>query len=560
MSEALRSVLALFSINVDTEELEKADKKIKGFTEKLKKVGSVMAEAFAVDAITEFFEAQIEAAAHTEDLAEKLGLSTGSLNKFAFAAKSAGIDSDSAAQTLGFLNKNMGEALTGSKEAKEAFGKLGVKFRDTTGQVRPVEDVLLDVADGLEKLTSQPERAAYAMKLFGREGQALLPILSQGSEHVKELYVEASELGSGLGGKFYKDSKKAREEIEHFGIIINGFKKRITAAALPAITAMFEWFQKLAKPVLKMVATSNMLQHAMELLAAVAVYKLVTSLYSLAKILGILELETVLPFILGAAAVTLLYLAFDDLMTMLEGGDSLLGDFLDSLGGLGTHEAVVKALGDAWAWVKQSLVDAKTALGNFLDSSLSDRQRKDLADLNVVLLAFKTVAIAVGGALGVMALGAAAALAPFIILVSTIKVLIGLYKDLKDAQNEGRGTDTNRVPSIETGGATSFAGEKGQQTNDIGPPQLDADVHPAVASVDNGSARFHNYQQGVTVQDQKQYLGDMSTWGNGKGNVTNNFNVNVPADKTPELTGKKIATATASELDRYNANVAASRP
>lgn len=321
-------MLLSLGVSVDDSELKKFTKDAEGLHSKLTSLGEALVEALAVEKVGEFFKSQIEMAARTQDLSDKLGVSTDALQRFQFAAKSVGVEGESSAHSLGFLNKNIGEALLGSKEATEAFGKLHVGLKDTAGNVRPVEDVLMDVSDGLEKLPDQQTRAAYAMKLFGREGQTLLPILSEGSEHIKELYGEADSLGIILGGDFFRDAKKAREEMEHFDAVIGAFKARIVAAALPAITALFEWLQRGAKPLKALATQTNFLAHAMELLAAGAALKLLSTGYRLVKMLGLLEAE----FLLPVAAIGLLYLVFDDLMTLMEGGESVLGDFFDDNG------------------------------------------------------------------------------------------------------------------------------------------------------------------------------------------------------------------------------------
>lgn len=347
-------MLLSLGVSVDDSELKKFTKDAEGLHSKLTSLGEALVEALAVEKVGEFFKSQIEMAARTQDLSDKLGVSTDALQHFQFAAKSVGVEGESSAHSLGFLNKNIGEALLGSKEATEAFGKLHVGLKDTAGNVRPVEDVLMDVSDGLEKLPDQQTRAAYAMKLFGREGQTLLPILSEGSEHIKELYGEADSLGIILGGDFFRDAKKAREEMEHFDAVIGAFKARIVAAALPAITALFEWLQRGAKPLKALATQTNFLSHAMELLAAGAALKLLSTGYRLVKMLGLLEAEFLLPLV----GIGLLYLAFDDLMTMIEGGDSVIGDALSSIGG---KDEFIKGLKAAFDALKDSAVIAGKA-------------------------------------------------------------------------------------------------------------------------------------------------------------------------------------------------------
>ncbi len=368
----LRELLAVFSIEVEDSALKEAEKKIHGFGETLKVLGETMAETFALDGIKEFFESQIEMAARTQDLSDKLGVGTTELQHFQFAAKSVGVDGESAAHSLGFLNKNIGEAIMGSKESAEAFAKLHIGLKDTAGNARPVGDVLMNVSDALEGLGSQQERAAVAVKLFGREGQTLLPILSQGSEKIREMYGEADELGIILGGDFFRDSKKAREEMEHFGMVIQALKARITAAALPAITALFKWFQKISKPIQDVLTHTHALQHAMEILAGAGAVKLILTVGKLAKVFGLLQpsvlgtVKALMGFAAPVLAIGALYLLFDDLFTLMEGGDSVIGDVLTKLGGVEGENKFVDDLKQSWDDLMASWVDLKPMADDLL--------------------------------------------------------------------------------------------------------------------------------------------------------------------------------------------------
>lgn len=69
-------------------------------------------------------------------------------------------------------------AAGGSKEQIEVFSRLGVSVTDAAGQLRPTEDVLLDLADAFAAMPDGAEKSALAVKLFGKSGVEL--ILNQG--------------------------------------------------------------------------------------------------------------------------------------------------------------------------------------------------------------------------------------------------------------------------------------------------------------------------------------------------------------------------------------------
>lgn len=362
---ALRSLLAVFDIQVNDEELEHGEKKIKGFIGKLKEVGEVVLEAFAFEKVNEFFTSVIEGAAHTQDLSDRLGVAVGFLKDFQFAMQSAGVDADSSAHSLGFLNRTVGEAITGNKEAAQMFAKLGVPLKNTDGSVRELDDLVGDLSDSFGKMNSQQERAAYATKLFGREGQVLLPVLMQGRDHMEELFKESAKLGAGLGKDFPEKARKAREELEKFHKLIGSIKARIVAAGLPAFTQLYKTLQRILLPVLEFTKKTNILEHVLGTAATFGVLRLLMGLGKLAKMFGILKpsigqtIMSLLKFGVPLIIIGLLALAFEDLWTMMEGGDSVIGDVLTQMDGVEGKQAFVKELQDAWNELKATISESK---------------------------------------------------------------------------------------------------------------------------------------------------------------------------------------------------------
>ena len=347
---ALRELLAIFDLEVPTEDLEKGTHHVEGFIGKLKAVGGIVAEAFAVNVVREFFAEQIEGAAHVQDLAERLDVGAASLKEFGMVAAGSGVDFDSAAHSLGKLSKNLGEAALGGGEAGATFAQLGVHLKDAHGAARPLLDIVEDVGEGLSKLPDQTQRNAAAMKIFGREGAALVPVLAKGKEALRETFEEAKALGGGLGDDYYENAKKAREESEKFGFVMQTIKSKITLLALPAITSFFERIKKLGLGFIDVTKHSYVLQTAAIALSALLGFKLAGSLVAVAKVLGILKpgivatVEALFELAAPILLVGLLYLVFDDLYTLMKGGKSVIGDTLDALFGLGTGAELGLAL------------------------------------------------------------------------------------------------------------------------------------------------------------------------------------------------------------------------
>jgi hypothetical protein len=235
---ALRAIFAAFKIEVDAEEIKEADAKVSGFVDKLKVAGRAIGEALAVNELKEFVKSGIETGAHLQDLAERLDISASAVQGFGFAAQSAGVGLDSAAHSLGFFERSVGAAGLGAANQTEIFKALGVEVKDASGKTRPMQDILLDVADAFQQIPDHAKRATLATELFGREGRLLVPVLSKGREGLSEFFEEAQGID-----KFAAQAKQAREAGEGLGIAFGALKNQ----------ALAQIFDEIGPPLLEIV-------------------------------------------------------------------------------------------------------------------------------------------------------------------------------------------------------------------------------------------------------------------------------------------------------------------
>jgi|SRR5882672_1479373 len=330
---ALREILAEFGVKVDHDALEKFDHQIEGVKGKLEQLAGIVGGLFIGKEISEFIQHQVEAGDALVDLADKLGVGADELQAFQYSAGIFGVGADQAALSLSLLNKNVGEAVTGNKEAAKSFSDLKIHLKDNNGQVREANDLIPEIADAFAEMKSQQERAAVAMKLFGRSGQALLPFLSKGSEGVKELNDEFIDLGGGMSKSFLEMADKAGDQAFRLNFAIMGLKTTIVEQILPGIMSFTTWLTQLVVGLRKFVDQTTFVKTALASL----------SLAGIIAAFALLDIEV----ILVVAAFLAAYLALDDLYALFTGGDSVIGDFIDSIGGVGASQAFVKEVTDA---------------------------------------------------------------------------------------------------------------------------------------------------------------------------------------------------------------------
>ena len=180
--------------------IKEAKERTLGLADGLKAVSrafAAVAGAVAVGkiagAFAELIQEQIASADALDHNAERLGITTEELQKFQYAAEMTGISADKLAVGVRYFNRSVGEAAIGTKSGVKTFTALGMHIRDAGGDVRPTIDLLFEFADALKKIPSQAERStAYEMRIMGRTGSALLPMLQKGAQGAKSRFSKTS--------------------------------------------------------------------------------------------------------------------------------------------------------------------------------------------------------------------------------------------------------------------------------------------------------------------------------------------------------------------------------
>jgi len=152
-----------------------------------------LAAAAVTSGVVALAKSAIDLADDMRDLSQRTGVSIQSLGQFKIAAELSGSSLEGVAKGLTFLNKNMVAAETGVDGAAAAFKTIGVATNDAQGNLRSADQVFLDIADRFATLRDGPEKAALAMRIFGKAGAELIPILNLGSEEIQRFGLNISQ-------------------------------------------------------------------------------------------------------------------------------------------------------------------------------------------------------------------------------------------------------------------------------------------------------------------------------------------------------------------------------
>lgn len=199
----------------------------------------------------------IEAAGAADELltlSKVTGVSTDELQKFEYASKFLDVSTESLSDALKELTNKMYDARNGGAEAQESFRKLHLSIRDGSGGLKDANEMFYDAIDALGKIKNETERDAIAMKLFGESARNLNPLIEAGSERLKELGIEAENLGAVMGEDSLNKLGRLQDAMDKFDTTSDSLKNSLALALLPILTKMFEVIGSIPAPVLQTIA------------------------------------------------------------------------------------------------------------------------------------------------------------------------------------------------------------------------------------------------------------------------------------------------------------------
>jgi hypothetical protein len=147
-------------------------------------------------------------------------------------------------EALEDVTKAQEDLKTAQDAGNISLDKYGISVRDAKGELLPMWTILKNSANTFEKLGDGPEAVALSMKMFGKEGMAMLPFLQQGEKGLDGLAEAAQRTGLVLGDESMEKWKKARQASRELSIGWEGLQVQIGEFLVPALTSVSEWMGK----------------------------------------------------------------------------------------------------------------------------------------------------------------------------------------------------------------------------------------------------------------------------------------------------------------------------
>lgn len=334
---------------------EKAINSIKDGIDTLKsEVTKWAAAATAAGAATSaFLLSASDKAIELQKLSQSTNLSTDSLQQWQYAAEAVGASSAAVTSDLESLLKTMSSPIPG--ELNMELMMLGVSVHNASGQLRGADEVLKDVGDKLNKMSSA--RAVQWAERVGISNDTLM-LLKQGRQGLSELFEEAQlvgaiipedainrgaelsksiktlktvfqALGNSIALSFAPNLKKVVDNFKQFLINNADFVRQGLGVTIDGVSRGFgRFWDILVKIKDGFVALLQPMQPFLKNMDAVKVVAgLVTG--ALAGFLALMA-PAIIQFAAVGAAIAGVSLVIEDFITWLQGGESVIGDIVNA--------------------------------------------------------------------------------------------------------------------------------------------------------------------------------------------------------------------------------------
>lgn len=243
------------AVKKSTDKLSAFERTTSKIGRSMTKAGTVMLGASAAvgGSILAVGKSTADYAGDMYDMARGAGIGVEAFQKLAYAGRMSGVETEKLSASLVKFDRMVAEATGGNKTYMQTFEDLGIKIKDSAGNLRQPNEIFEDVADIFHNTEDGIGKTALAVELFGKSGADLIPMLNDGKAGLKAFYAEAERLGLALSNEMIAKGDAFSDQLENIGEQVKGVKLQLGAALIPALSAATEKISKVIDKITKWV-------------------------------------------------------------------------------------------------------------------------------------------------------------------------------------------------------------------------------------------------------------------------------------------------------------------
>lgn len=235
---ALRVVLGMDSARFE-KGLKDAEKRTNSFVKNVTTIAAgIGLERHLTNAVESFvgsFKRAVSEAERFGEMAQQFGVPVEQLSALKHSADLSGVSIETLGTSMGRLSKAVFEAADGVGPTAVAFRALGVEIKNEDGTLKSNNETILAVSEAFSKMEDGAQKTALAMAIFGRGGAALLPLLNQGAQALRDQTEEAQKFGLVISTQTAVAADRFMDTLDKIGKVWQGTVNVAIRDSLPLL-------------------------------------------------------------------------------------------------------------------------------------------------------------------------------------------------------------------------------------------------------------------------------------------------------------------------------------
>lgn len=215
-----------------------------GFSKSFGRAQSVLlAGGGAIAALSLFVKKTADAGDAVADISQRVGVSSDMLQRWRYAAQLSGSSVETMDLGIERFSKNLSAAAAGTGEALGPLKAMGIRLKDNSGRLRSQEDILLDVADAMQKIPDAEDRLRVSSALFGKGSQNLVTMLGEGRDGLQGMFSDFQKMGGGFDQKTLQGAADFNDNMDKLGFTISSLAASFASQLFPILNETITRFQ-----------------------------------------------------------------------------------------------------------------------------------------------------------------------------------------------------------------------------------------------------------------------------------------------------------------------------
>lgn len=216
-----------------TRKMARVQKSLRKFGMAMVKIGGLITAAMTA-AVISF----VKVGDQLHKMSKRTGMAVDALSRLSYAAKISGTSLETVEKGIKGMQRTLLDASLGLSTAKDVMKLLNLSLDDLR-KMTP-EKQFRAFAQALSQIEDPSERAAIALKAFGRAGQEMLPLFEEGALGLSKLALEAEKLGGVWSEEEAEKAAKLADAWTDLTTAAGGLGREIANKLVPPITKMIK--------------------------------------------------------------------------------------------------------------------------------------------------------------------------------------------------------------------------------------------------------------------------------------------------------------------------------